>query len=189
MLRHLPYNMEHESTRRKFLKQTLFGAVALSLSRLIPFDIAKGTPAVQGILKFFSPIEYLVIQTVGERIVGTTMSPAPSASPVNVALRADTFLSEESPENQEQFHQLLVVFNSTLFAFLFEFRFSSFLDMGPEDQESYLRSWMTSSLPFRRTAFQALKRLSLSMFYTDPHSWNEIGYTGMFLPWEREGKK
>ena len=181
--------MEHESTRRKFLKQTLFGTVALSLSRFIPFDVAKGAPAFAGPLKFFSPIEFRVIEQVGERIVGTGSSRVPSATDVGVAMRADAFLSEESPENQEQFHQLLVVFNSALFAFLFEFRFSSFLDMSPEDQDSYLQSWMTSSLPFRRTAFQALKRLSLSMFYTDPHSWNEIGYTGMFLPWEREGKR
>ena len=181
--------MEHESTRRKFLKQTLFGTVALSLSRFIPFDIAKAAPAVEGALKFFSPIEYLIIQAVGERVVGNASSGSPSASHVGVAARADAFLSKESPENQEQFHQLLVVFNSNLFAFLFEFRFSSFLDMSSGDQDSYLRSWMTSSLPFRRTAFQALKRLSLSMFYTDPQSWNEIGYTGMFLPWERESKR
>jgi hypothetical protein len=34
---------------------------------------------------------------------------------------------------------------------------------------------------FRRTGFQALKRVSLSMFYTGSRSWTEIGYEGMFL--------
>lgn len=34
---------------------------------------------------------------------------------------------------------------------------------------------------FRRTGFQALKRVSLSMFYAGSRSWTEIGYEGMFL--------
>ena len=68
------------------------------------------------------------------------------------------------------------------FAFLFDFRFSSFLDMNAADQDSYLEDWMTSSLEFRRTGYQALKRTCLSMFYTDTRSFADIGYHGMFLP-------
>jgi hypothetical protein len=41
---------------------------------------------------------------------------------------------------------------------------------------------MTSSFGFRRTGFQALKRLSMSMHYTDERSWEEIGFHGMELP-------
>ncbi len=102
-----------------------------------------------------------------------------------IALRADQFLSSEPPEIQEQLHTLFTVFNAPLFTFLFDWRFSSFLNMSPEDKDSYIEDWMTSPLPFRRTAFQALKRLSLSMYYTDSRSWPGIQYDGMFLPWER----
>jgi len=175
------------SSRRKFLRETLFGVAVLSAAKLIPFDIARADIAaeIRLPLKFFSPNEFLIMQAVAERIVGTPARNGPTAGAVNVALRADQFLIGADPEVQEQFHQLLTVFNAALFTFLFEFRFSSFVDMSPEDQDSYLQSWMTSSYEFRRTAFQALKRISLSMFYTEGRSWNEIGYDGMFLPWER----
>lgn len=176
------------SSRRKFLRETLFGAVMLSAAKLIPFDIARADVAaeIRPLLKFFSPNEFFIMQAVSERIVGTPARNGPTAREVNVALRADQFLIDADPEVQEQFHQLLTVFNAALFTFLFDFRFSSFVDMSHEDQDSYLQSWMTSSFEFRRTAFQALKRVSLSMFYTESRSWNEIGYDGMFLPWDRE---
>jgi len=175
------------SSRRRFLKETLFGAITLSAAKLIPFDVARAGVAaeVQPLLKFFSPNEFLIMQSVAERIVGMPSHTGPTARDVNAALRADQFLFDADPEVQEQFHQLLTVFNGALFTFLFEFRFSNFIAMSPDDQVSYLQSWMTSSVEFRRTAFQALKRVSLSMFYTESRSWNEIGYDGMFLPWER----
>jgi hypothetical protein len=175
------------SSRRKFLKETLFGTLLLSAAKLIPFDIARADAGaeIRPLLKFFSPNEFFIMQAVAERIVGTPPRTGLLAREVNVAFRADQFLIDADPEVQEQFHQLLTVFNGALFTFLFDFRFSSFINMSPEDQDSYLQSWMTSSYEFRRTAFQALKRISLSMFYTEHRSWNEIGYDGMFLPWER----
>jgi hypothetical protein len=57
--------------------------------------------------------------------------------------------------------------------------------MSPADKDSYIEDWMTSNLGFRRTGFQALKRVSMSMFYTDSRSWKEIGYEGMFMPEDR----
>lgn len=142
------------------------------MSAQVPSDIVRQ-------LHFFSPHEYLIMQAVADRIVGSPKSNAPSASDIGVALRADVFLSMADPEIQDQFHQLLTVFNAPLFTFLFDFRFSSFINMKTEDQDSYLEDWMTSIIGFRRTAFQALKRTSLSMFYTEPRSWKEIGFDGM----------
>ncbi|MGA9408203.1 MAG: hypothetical protein WBW71_13800 [Bacteroidota bacterium] len=175
------------SSRRRFLKETLFGAIALSAAKCIPFDSVQAEVAseIQQQLKFFSPIEFLIMQAAAGRIVGTSAGGYAGTDDVNVALKADTFLADADPEIQDQFHQLLTVFNGALFAFFFDFRFSSFVEMSPVDQDSYLQSWMTSTLSFRRSAFQALKRVSLSLFYTDSRSWNEIHYDGMFLPWER----
>jgi hypothetical protein len=179
--------MDHPSSRRKFLKETMLGVAALSAAKLIPLDSAEAEVAVeiQQQLKFFSPMEFLIVQTAARSIVGASLPGNATVDDVNVALRADTFLAGADTEIQDQFHELLTVFNGALFAFLFDFRFSSFVNMSPDDQDAYLRSWMTSVLSFRRTAFQALKRLSLSLFYTDSRSWNEIHYDGMFLPWER----
>ena len=176
------------SSRRRFLKETLFGVIALSAAKFLSFESAHAEVAseIQQQLKFFSPLEFLIMKTAAGRIVGGSSGGNAGTDDVNVALRADAFLTDADPEIQGQFHQLLTVFNGALFAFLFDFRFSSFVEMSPVDQDSYLQSWMTSALSFRRSAFQALKRVSLSFFYTDSRSWNEIHYDGMFLPWERE---
>ena len=170
-------------SRRSFLKQTLFGSLALAGARFIPSSIIDSAGIVpSGKLLFFSPQEYYVFQSVAARIIG---SPGNERDPFNgipVAMRADQFLASSDPEAQSQYHQLLTVFNAPLFAFLFDFRFSSFVHMTPEDQDSYLDDWMRSGLAFRRTGFQALKRVSLSMYYTDARSWPDIGFDGQFLP-------
>jgi hypothetical protein len=173
--------MNQHHSRRQFLKQTAFGVVALSASRFMPTTVQDPhLPAdIGNQLLFFSPKEYLIVQAVAERMIGKLDDRTPDASQLGVALRADKFLSEADPEIQEQFHQLLTVFNAPAFTFLFDFRFSSFINMRPDDQDSYIEDWMTSILAFRRTGFQALKRTTLSMFYTEPRSWKEIGFEGM----------
>lgn len=123
------------------------------------------------------------MKAVADRIVGIDGKSGLSAE--EVTLRVDAYFNAADPEIQEQIHQLLTVFNAPFFTFLFDWRFSSFINMSPEDQDSYLEDWMTSVFAFRRTGFQALKRTCLSLYYTDSRSWPEIGYEGMFLPWER----
>ncbi len=171
------------SSRRRFLKQTFFGAVALSAGALIPASTAavEVPEEIKRRLRFFSPHEYAVMTDVAARIIGR-----PSEGGVDVALRADGYLAGADSEIQEQMHQLFGLFDSVFIAFLFDFRFSSFLNMSSQDQSSYIADWMNSRLGFRRTVFQALKRTSLSMYYTDPLSWGEIGYRGMFLPEDRQ---
>jgi hypothetical protein len=179
-----PASMNDPLSRRRFLKRTAFGVVTLGVGRFIPaVDSGINLPLeIAERLEFFSPHEYLVMRAIAERIVGVAGNGEPDATHLGVALRADKFLAGADPEIQEQFHQLLTVFNGAFFAFLFDFRFSSFVRMNAEDQDSYLLDWMTSVIGFRRTAFQALKRTCLSMFYTEPRSWKEIGFDGMDVP-------
>ncbi|HTR80441.1 MAG TPA: gluconate 2-dehydrogenase subunit 3 family protein [Bacteroidota bacterium] len=174
-------------SRRKFLKETVFGVVALSAARLIPLDYASAAvpSEIEGQLLFFSPMEFLIVQMAARRIVGDSLEGNPGPDEVGVALKADRLLAASDVETQDQFHELLTIFNGALFAFIFDFRFTSFVNMSAESQDSYLESWMTSIFSFRRSAFQALKRITLGLFYTDSRSWKEIGYDGMFLPWER----
>jgi hypothetical protein len=175
------------TTRRKFLKETLFGVAFLSVSRLMPSEtlLAGELSQVPKNLLFFSPREYLIFQSVAERIIGLPRPGQPGVKDVDVASRADEFLAGADPEVQDQLHQLFTVFNAPFFTFLFDFRFVSFVNMSGSDKDSYILDWMTSKFGFRRTAFQALKRVSLSMFYTDSRSWKEIGYEGMFMPEDR----
>jgi hypothetical protein len=179
---------ERITTRRKFLKETLSGATFLAASNLIPSEVLLAGDLIQvpKNLTFFSPREYLIFEAIAERMIGLPSSEQPSVTDVGVASRADQFLAGADPEVQDQLHQLFTVFNAAFFAFLFDFRFSSFRNMSAADKDSYILDWMTSKFGFRRTAFQALKRLSLSMFYTDSRSWKEIGYEGMFMPEDRK---
>ena len=172
-------------SRRKFLKDTALGTSLLFVAKVLPLSSLQGQTVSPPPLRFFSEHEYLVMKAIGGRIVGISDADRSNSPAIDAAMRADRFLAEEDPEIQGQFHQLLTVFSSTLFTFLFDFRFSSFLDMTPEDKDSYLEDWMTSSLAFRRKGFQALKRTCMSMYYTDPRSWSAIGYDGMFLPEDR----
>ena len=178
---------DQRTSRRKFLRQTLGGAAVLSLSHLVPSGLLDAAE-VQGVasnLLFFSKREYLIFEAIAERIIGAPPPGKPGVRDIGVAQRADQFLAGADPEVQDQLHQLFTVFNAPFFTFLFDLRLTSFLRMSPVDKDSYILDWMTSSLGFRRTAFQALKRVSLSMFYTDSSSWKEIGYDGMFMPEDR----
>ncbi len=176
--------MNESISRRRFLKQSAFGAAALSVASVVPVsDLSFPLPpGVEDQLQFFSPKEFLIMKAVSNRVVGSSANGGPTPEDVGVALRADKFLAGADPEVQSQFHQLLTVFNAPFFTFLFDFRLSSFVNMNPQDQDSYLDDWMTSPIGFRRTGFQALKRTALSMFYTDEQTWNEIGFHGMDVP-------
>jgi len=170
------------------LKATLFGAACLSVAKIVPSGLllASDLTRVPQNLLYFSPKEFLIFEAAAERLIGPPPPGQPGSAEIGVAARADQFLSGADPEVQDQFHQLLTVFNAPLFTFLFDFRFSGFLAMSPEDKDSYLEDWMTSSLGIRRTGFQALKRICMSMFYTHSGSWKEIGYEGMFMPEDRK---
>jgi hypothetical protein len=179
--------MNARISRRVFLKETLFGVACLSAAKLVPAGVLlagdqKGVPEK---LFFFAPKEYLIFQAAAERLIGLTSEGDSKAEVIDVAGRADQFLSGADPEVQDQIHQLLTIFNAPLFTFLFDFRFSSFLSMSPEDKDTYLEDWMTSIFGVRRSGFQALKRISMSMYYTDERSWKDIGYEGMFMPEDR----
>ncbi|MFQ5799897.1 MAG: hypothetical protein ACE5H0_14560 [Bacteroidota bacterium] len=174
-------------SRRTFLRQTAFGVAALWSSALLPISCSQYKDVPQEILRrltFLSGHEYLVVKAVAGRLIRKVLRTDPDAHEIEIALRVDKFLAAAHPELQRQFHQLLVVFNSPIFAFLFELRFSSFLDMDPPVQDAYLRSWMTSGIQFRRTAFQALKRLCVGLFYLDDRTWESIGYRGPLVPAE-----
>jgi len=170
--------------RRRFLRQTLLGSAALFVAPFIPAKILRVQTARNSAarLLFFTQEEYALFSAAAARLTGFPPGAPESKETIDAALRADRFLSTEDPEIQEQIHLLLTIFNSSITAFFFNFEFSRFTSMDVQAQDRYLGGWMTSSLAFRRTGFQALKRLSMSMVYTDERSFGEIGYHGIEAP-------
>ncbi len=170
--------------RRRFLKQTAFGVATLSLAGCLPGGSASTEdlpPEAAGQLRFATPTEFLILQAAAEQLLDlpTTGGPMTSAA---LAVRMDIYLAGADQEVQDQFHQLLGVFNSGIAAFLFDFRTTTFLGMSPADRASYLRDWMESPIGFRRTAFTALKRVAMSSYYSHPSGWTAIGYDGDHSP-------
>lgn len=173
-----------QSQRRAFLKQTGFGLAALTIGGCLPGGSATVEdlpPGIAGRLKFASPTEFLVLRAAAEQLIDLPAEGGPLPSH-EVAVRMDNYLAGADPEVQDQFHQLLTVFNSGITAFLFDFRASSYLGMSPEERSSYLRDWMESPIGFRRTAFTALKRVAMSTYYSHPSSWAPIGFDGDHSP-------
>ncbi|MCU0453202.1 MAG: gluconate 2-dehydrogenase subunit 3 family protein [Bacteroidetes bacterium] len=170
--------------RRRFLKRSAFGVAALSVGGCLPGGPAGADDLRAGIaqqLRFSSPTEFLVLQAAAEQILDLPPTGGPMAS-ADAAMRMDHYLAGADQEVQDQFHQLLSVFNSGLAAFFFDLRFSSFLGMSTKDRADYLQDWMESPIAFRRTAFVALKRIAASTYYAHPVSWKAIGYDADHTP-------
>ena len=172
-----PYDLSASGdSRRRFLRGTIAGTVFLSFGNLSAF--ARPAADAHPPLQFFDQQEFALFRAIADRIIGPRPDDAPSLD--IIAQRADAFLALEHPEIQEQFHLLLTLFDSAWVAMLFDLQWSSFLGMSPDAKDAYLRDWMLSPLAFRRTAFQGLKRLSLSVYYTHADSWRGIGFDGEY---------
>jgi hypothetical protein len=130
-------------SRRKFLKQTVLSATFLTVAKVFPRDFlfARSVEGIPSDLRYFSAQEYLVLQALADRIIGPTAQGGSSVKEIDVARRADQFLATADLEIQDQFHQLLTVFNAPFFTFLFDLRFSSLIKIAPEDKDSYF--WRT----------------------------------------------
>jgi choline dehydrogenase-like flavoprotein len=104
-------------------------------------------------------------------------------------LSVDALMAEEiegslQPSNAEAFKRVLSVIDSRLYNLILTGKPSRFSKMRPTEREQYLAAWRDSSIPLKRSAFQALKRLTCFLAYaaTDSYglnpNWSEIGYPG-----------
>jgi len=154
---------------------------ALLILKIVPFGRPKHDTIPSTVpprLTFFSIDEFLVMKAIAGTMFVPSAPGEPTGDDLHIVERIDKLLSTSGTEVQSQFRQLLTLFNTPLIAFLFDFRFSAFVNMAPSDQRAYLEDWMTSSISFRRTVFQALKRICMSVAYADPRTWKSVGYDG-----------
>lgn len=159
-------------SRRSFLRGACLlmgGLLALSL----PVGCQRVTyPAVRRSLRFFTPKEWTVLESVLDRLV-----PSARAVGADVAGAADGLLSRANPTLQGDVRRLLATFEDWTWLTL---RFKPFTAMTAREQDGYLQSWMDSPLDLQRQGFAALNRLAAMLFYMDERSWAQIRYAG---PW------
>ena len=108
-----------------------------------------------------------------------------SASDMGVdALLADAVEHSLQPANARDFRRILSVVESPLYNLVLSGRPVRFTSLSPEARERYLAAWRDSPVALKRTAFQALKRLTLFLAYasvgpdgSNPN-WGAMGYPG-----------
>ncbi|HLY76278.1 MAG TPA: GMC family oxidoreductase N-terminal domain-containing protein [Thermoplasmata archaeon] len=90
------------------------------------------------------------------------------------------------PRQTAQFHQLLRTLDSPGMNLLLGGGSVRFSKLSPDARVRYLRAWRDSRIPLKRSGFQALKRLTCSLFYAIPDAqgvnpnWVDIGYSAAF---------
>jgi len=164
--------------RRFFIKKSLLGSGSLFLAQFLPLGCSH-TPSsfeVYGGTEFFTREEIYLMSLIAKRII--PLDDGNEHDLRDVLIRLDRFFVDAFPEDQTKFRRLLTVFNNPIFIFFFSGSVRSFDRMPDTEKDDYLRDWMLSRWGFRRTAFQALKRLIMSMHYTRDESWEKIGYGG-----------
>ena len=99
-------------------------------------------------------------------------------------LLADAVEHSRQPNNARDFKRILTVVESPLYNLALTGRPVRFSSLDPEARERYLQAWRDSPVALKRTAFQALKRLTLFLAYatagpdgSNPN-WDAIGYPG-----------
>ena len=175
-----PRFQSNDPSRRRFLKKTATGFVALSLARVAfsnPYTDARD-PAHQGAFHFLSSRQFRVLETICDRIIPASAD-MPGAADLKVPALVDRFLSTVDKPVADQIAELLDVFEIS--PIIFDFRPSCFTSLNSSQQDEVLRSWANSRFEFRRTGFQAVKRLSMAAYYGQEAAWKTIGYDGPFV--------
>jgi hypothetical protein len=129
-------------------------------------------------LQFFTQAEYSIWAAMADRVLDGVGLKAPSPAAIDVAGKADAFLAPLPAGDAKDMKQLLSLFDNALFSLLSGGPPRPFTRMSPEEQDAHLRSWQTSRLAIKRTGYQAMKRLSCAMYFSDPATYASVGYPG-----------
>jgi hypothetical protein len=155
-------------TRRGFLQ--LAGATAafsaLAQLRVLP-AAAACSPATGD--RFFDDAETEILTQLMQRMVETGLPDAPQVRDTRAVATVDAVCLGLDPDVSSLLPlALLLVEWGPL---LFDLRLARFTTLGADEQDASLRSWMTSRLPLRRTAFLGLRNLCFLGWYSQPEVW------------------
>ncbi len=170
--------LEARLSRRIILKGLAGGSLAVLAASLPLVGCARSVPKAPDFkLKFLSVGEYRTI----ERIAAVMLPGGSGAEPAGlygVARQADLMLDGLDPLMQEQFHQVLMLFESVP---VLGWKLQVFSAQNDVAATEYLRAWQHSSIGVLRQGFAGLKRLAVGVYFSDPRSWEAIGYDGVWV--------
>lgn len=128
-------------------------------------------------LTFFTPREYSIFQSVAEAMLDLPQG-APTVDEVGVALRADRMIGAHAEDAQKDFRRLLALFDNALAGFLLCGTIAPFSRLPVEDRRAFLTKWENHRLAVLRSGFVALKRTTMSCYYSHERTWPGIKYPG-----------
>lgn len=162
--------------RREFLRGGA-GALLLGLAGFLPG--CRGVSRRQGVSSgFLSDRELAILHSICSRLI-PGQGRAPSADRLDVAGQIDRLLVQLDPSAASDFRRLLFLFEWS--PLLFEGKAGRLTALSGGDQDRVLRGWAESRLGFRRAGFAAVKRLAMSVYYSQEAAWPAIGFPGPWL--------
>jgi hypothetical protein len=151
---------------------------ALAQLRVMPAAAAcSGTPLSND--RFFDDAETEILTQLMQRMVETGLPDAPQVRDTRAVATVDAVCLGLDPAVSSVLPLALLMIEWG--PLLFDLRFARFTTLGAEEQDASLRSWMTSRLQLRRTAFLGLRNLCFLGWYSQPEAWSLIGYQGPLL--------
>jgi hypothetical protein len=168
------------TTRRGFLRlagtTAAFGALAQL--RAMPATAAGLAPGAVA-KRFFDDAETEILTQLMERMTDTGLPEAPRVRDTHAVATVDSVCHGLDPAVSGVLPLALQLFEWG--PMLFDLRFARFSELSDAEQDASLRSWMTSRLALRRTAFLGVRNLCFMGWYSQPEVWPLIGYQGPLL--------
>ena len=164
--------------RRRFLTGGVSGVALLAVGTLLPAG-CRSYPTPDADLRIFDATEYAIMNAAAARLLGVPGRVGSDSGQIDVAANVDRLVSAWDVEAQRQLRTMLRLFEHG--TYLFDLQRKRFTRLSAEQQDLYLRGWMSSTLGVRRTVFRAIKALASLGFYPDPRVWRRLGYDGPWL--------
>lgn len=163
------------STRRTFLKRGLLGSTLLAAGggaffALRPSDLGRAPRAALHVLDAKT---FAVMAAVIERVVT-----APDVDAIEIAHRVDVALRYLPVEGQKELKSALGLLENGLAGLLTRGSGTPFTRLSPEGRDAALHAWASSRVTLLRSAFDALRKLSLASYYASLEAGRAIGYAG-----------
>lgn len=165
-------------SRRTVLKWSLAsGALVLGTGTALALQKTKlreRTPT----LSVFDPATYAVVAALADRLCPALGTGAPGASALGVAETIDAMLVPADDTARQQLISAITMLENALGGAVFGERVVPFTQLDAAGQEAALVNLRDSSVGVRRTLFKALSGLVLAMYWSNPKTWERIGYGG-----------
>ena len=164
--------------RRRFLTGGASSVALLAVGTLLPAG-CRSYPTPEAELRVFDATEYAIMNAAAARLLGAPDRVGSDSGQIDVAANIDRLVAAWDVEAQRQLRTMLRLFEHG--TYLFDLQRKRFTKLSADQQDLYLRGWMSSTLGVRRTVFRAIKALASLGFYPEPRVWRRLGYDGPWL--------